>query len=153
VAETGEPYAYTGDNPVNATDPLGLKKIKSPIRDKIKRALCVAGLVGCVAGGGIGAGIKGKAVPDLPQDEGIPVVVMPEPSKNPVRKLGPRDSSGGSYAGQVTVTPSAEQNQVNAPLVSSSTLSDLGRTGASITFVGVVLWALKGLRSGDVPAG
>jgi hypothetical protein len=26
VAETGEPYAYTGDDPVNATDPLGLKK-------------------------------------------------------------------------------------------------------------------------------
>jgi hypothetical protein len=24
VVETGQPYAYTGDNPVNATDPLGL---------------------------------------------------------------------------------------------------------------------------------
>jgi hypothetical protein len=24
VAETGQPYAYTGDNPLNSTDPLGL---------------------------------------------------------------------------------------------------------------------------------
>ena len=25
MAQTGQPYAYTGDDPVNATDPLGLK--------------------------------------------------------------------------------------------------------------------------------
>jgi len=25
VAETGQPYAFTGDDPLNATDPLGLK--------------------------------------------------------------------------------------------------------------------------------
>ena len=28
VAETGEPYAYTGDDPLNATDPLGLESEK-----------------------------------------------------------------------------------------------------------------------------
>ena len=25
VSQTGQPYAYTGDNPLNATDPLGLR--------------------------------------------------------------------------------------------------------------------------------
>jgi hypothetical protein len=25
VAESGQPYAFTGDDPLNATDPLGLK--------------------------------------------------------------------------------------------------------------------------------
>jgi hypothetical protein len=28
VAETGQPYAFTGDDPLNATDPLGLIKYK-----------------------------------------------------------------------------------------------------------------------------
>ena len=27
VAETGQPYAFTGDDPLNATDPLGLSLI------------------------------------------------------------------------------------------------------------------------------
>jgi predicted GIY-YIG superfamily endonuclease len=27
VAETGQPYAFTGDDPLNATDPLGLDKV------------------------------------------------------------------------------------------------------------------------------
>ncbi len=26
LMETGQPYAFTGDDPLNATDPLGLKK-------------------------------------------------------------------------------------------------------------------------------
>ena len=28
LAETGQPYAFTGDDPLNATDPLGLYKYK-----------------------------------------------------------------------------------------------------------------------------
>ena len=31
LAETGQPYAFTGDDPLNATDPLGLKKKKRQI--------------------------------------------------------------------------------------------------------------------------
>jgi hypothetical protein len=57
-------------------------------------------------------------------------------------------------AGQVTVTPSAEENQTSAPLVSASELSNLARTGVSITFIGVVVWTLKAIRDvgKDAPA-
>jgi hypothetical protein len=36
VAETGEPYAYTGDDPLNAADPLGLSTALNPWRWRYK---------------------------------------------------------------------------------------------------------------------
>ena len=109
VAETGEPYAFTGNDPLNATDPLGLRwyrwnrtyraKPKTTVRQKVGKAITACVLLCGVAGAHIGTG-KAKEMPEQPPDTGSVTVRPPKAPGKPIYRLPPPTMNGGSPFGQ-----------------------------------------------------
>jgi hypothetical protein len=93
VAETGEPYAYTGDDPLNATDPLGLK----PSLNAIDEALIKHGVK--VKGGVRGGNFPERAKPDeilyRENEKGITSYQVYDSSGNPVKRVDLQGAAHG----------------------------------------------------------
>ena len=124
VAETGQPYAYTGDDPLNSTDPLGLKGFHKRNAGRAVSALCL--LCGA-AGAYIGAGTKGRDKPEQPQDPVSVVAPGPKRPEKPIYKLPPSK--------MVNVTPSAELGPTQPiPQIPASQLGNIASGGYSVEF-------------------
>lgn len=138
VATTGQPYAFTGDDPLNATDPLGLfphkKKKQSTGKSKTGRHQ------------------RGEARQKADQAR----------SNNPNKRQAPADqSTQGAQApdpqgkNYMTVTPSANPAYDNGPGQSTNGYQDTSlppselEKGAGIAVVvGGVTWIVRGLIAG-----
>lgn len=132
LADTGQPYAFTGDDPLNATDPLGLKP-NSKTSEKAKRLLCAMGLIVNMACPGADKASHPEPAP----------VETPAPADKPIRRLGPGENKGGTY---FTVTPSAESNQSPIRLPAGSLGKDFGKAAGVLAIFGVIITIFKNLK-------
>jgi len=128
VDQTNQPYVFANDNPLNVTDPLGLKPKK-----KASRVIACLGFACLPAVIGI-VGQVGK-VPVPPGIEEAGRAAYPRPVE-PAQK--PRESRGGKM---VPVTQSAEMGPMQAQLYVPS--KDLLGGIALLGFVGLFVWLVR----------
>jgi hypothetical protein len=160
VAETGQPYAFTGDDPLNSTDPLGLKRQPRTKPSKVGRAVTGLCLLCGAAGAYIGAGHKDKDMPEQPPDSGVVVVQTPRAPNTPVRKLPPTKMVNVTQSAelgpsqpipQITSEQMAQINSQDTGL--SVTVHVPGMSRTQITFTGIGLLGLVGAAVILAPAG
>jgi hypothetical protein len=106
VAETGQPYAFTGDDPLNETDPLGLtagpaRPPKSVCANAHHKRTCETAVKKEEACGRLGCKDAKEAHKALPEAIGVGLFVSTGGIGDLIEALGGAEEAGDAAAGNV----------------------------------------------------